>query len=152
LSISFALGSPVNVKEASLPKDIVFTSQGFFDFAKDLVDSIKSTLMGLWQTADIKDPKWIGFIIATIIFTVSMAPQAKDLKYLIPGVIIISAVLFFLAKFNIGIGPWVMGKLSYFWVAVNFAGCMLLSLLSLTAIALGIYSAIRLIASKKKTE
>lgn len=151
MSISFALGSPVDVN-ASLPKDIAFTGQGFFEFAKDLVDSIKFTTLGLWQTADVKNPRWVGFLVATIIFTVSMAPQAKDLKYLIPGIIILAAIFFFLAEFKIAIGPWITGKLSYFWVAVNLAGCMLLSILSLTAIALGIYSAVRLMTSKKKSE
>jgi hypothetical protein len=151
MAISFALGSPVNVR-ASLPNDIVFTSHGFFEFAKDLVDSIKFTLLGLWQTADVKDPKWVGFIIVTIIFTVSMAPQAKDFKYLVPGIIIIAGILFFLAELKIGINPWIMAKLAYFWVAINLAGCMLLSLLFLTAIATGIYAAVRLIASRKRGE
>jgi len=151
MGISLALGSPVNVN-ASLPKDIAFTGQGFFEFAKDLVDTIKFTTLGIWHTADARDPKWVGFIIATIIFTVSMAPQAKDLKYLIPGIIILAAIFFFLAEFKIAIGPWITGKLSYFWVAVNLAGCMLLSILSLTGIALGIYSAVKLTTSKKKSE
>ncbi len=151
MSISVALGSPVTIN-ASLPKDIVFTGPGFFEFAKDLIDTVKFTTLGLWQTADIKNPRWIGFVVATIVFTVSMAPQAKDLKYLIPGIIILAFIFFFLAKFNMGMGPWITRKVSYFWVAVNLAGCMLLSILALTAIALGIYSAVRLIASRKKSE
>ncbi|HHT9119465.1 MAG TPA: hypothetical protein ACFYD3_02830 [Candidatus Hypogeohydataceae bacterium YC41] len=151
MSISFALSNPVDIK-ASLPNDIAFTSQGFFQFAKDLVDTVKFTTLGLWQTADIRNPRWVGFIIATIIFTVSMAPQAKDLKYLIPGIVILAAILFFLAKFNIGVSPWIVGSLSYFWTAVNLAGCMLLSILFLTSIAMGIYSAVKLTTRKGKGE
>lgn len=151
MGISFALGNPVNVK-ASMPNEVVFTSQGFFEFAKDLLDAIKDTLLGLWQTADIRNPRWIGFVFATIIFTISMAPQAKDLKYLIPGVILLAAIFFMLAKFNIGVSPWITAKLSYFWVTVNLAGCALLSILFITAVALGIHSAVKLTVGRHRGE
>lgn len=147
--ISALLGDPVNVKTA-LPKDIEFTAKGFFQFSKDLIDAIKVTLFGLWKEADVRDGRWIGFIIATIIFTVSMAPQRGDLKYLVPGIIIIAAIPFFLGKFGIVVSLWATKRLEHFWVIVNLAGCMLLCILFLSSISIGIYQVVRLTLSKKR--
>lgn len=146
--ISALLGDPVNVKTA-LPKDIQFTAPGFFKFAKDLIDVIKLTLFGLWKEAHFLEPRWIGFMIATIIFTVSMAPQRGDLKYLVPGIIILALIPFFLGKYGI-MSLWFTRRMEHFWVVVNLAGCMLLCILFISSIVIGIYQLVRLTFSRKQ--
>ena len=150
IAISFLLNDPVNINTA-LPKDINFTAEGFFVFAKDTLDAIKATLFELWNSADFLDPRWIGFMIATIIFTVSMAPQRSDLKYLIPGIVILALVSFFVGKyFGFWGTRWFSNRVEVFWGVVNLAACMLLTFLFLSAIGIGIYQAVKLTANKKR--
>ncbi|MFQ5957536.1 MAG: hypothetical protein ACE5KK_07175, partial [Candidatus Brocadiales bacterium] len=140
----------VSIKTA-LPRDIKFTPEGFFTFSKDTIDAIKITLFGLWKEADFLDPRWIGFIIATIVFTVSMAPQKSDLKYLIPGIVILAVIAFFAGKYLGFWGTqWFNNRLEVFWVVVNLAACMLLTFLFLSAVGIGIYQALRLTVNKKR--
>lgn len=150
IAISYLLNDPVEVKTA-LPKDIKFTADGFFAFSKDTIDAIKITLFGLWNGADFEDPRWIGFMIATIIFTVSMAPQRGDLKYLIPGIIVLAVTSFFIGKYLGFWGTrWFNGRIEVFWGIVNLAACMLLTFLFLSAIGIGAYQAVKLTVNKKR--
>ncbi|MEE9514633.1 MAG: hypothetical protein V3V54_01260 [Candidatus Brocadiales bacterium] len=150
IAISFLLNDPVNVKTA-LPKDINFTADGFFAFSKGTLDTIKVTLFGLWDSADFKDQRWIGFMIATIVFTVSMAPQKGDLKYLIPGIIILAMASFFMGKYMGFWGTrWFNNRLEVFWAIVNLAACMLLTFLFLSAVIIGAYQVVRLTVNKKR--
>lgn len=150
IAISFLLNDPVDVGTA-LPKDIKFTPEGFFVFSKDTLDAIKVTLFGLWSEADFLDPRWTGFMIATIVFTVSMAPQRNDLKYLIPGIAILALATFFAGKYVGFFGEWWLDKrLDVFWGVVNLAACMLLTFLFLSAVGIGIYQAVRLTVNKKR--
>ncbi|MFQ5863486.1 MAG: hypothetical protein ACE5IC_10250 [Candidatus Brocadiales bacterium] len=148
--ISFSLNDPVSIKTA-LPKDIKFTAEGFFAFSKDTIDAIKITLFGLWKGADFLDLRWTGFIIATVIFTVSMAPQKNDLKYLIPGIVVLAVIAFFAGKY-LGFwgNRWFNNRLEVFWVVVNLAACMLLTFLFLSAVGIGIYQALKLAVNKKR--
>lgn len=148
--VSFLLNDPVSVK-TTLPRDIRFTVEGFFAFSKETLDAIKLTLFSLWEGADFLDPRWVGFIVATIIFTVSMAPQKGDLKYLIPGIIILAIIAFFVGKYLGFWGTrWFNGRLEVFWVVVNLAACMLLTFLFLSAVGIGIYQAVKLTANRKR--
>jgi hypothetical protein len=150
IAISFLLDDPVNIKTA-VPKDITFTAEGFFAFSKETLDTIRETLFGLWDGAEFKDPRWVGFMIATIIFTVSMAPQKGDMKYLIPGIVIIALTSFFVGKYLGFWGTrWFTDRVDVFWAVVNLAACMLLTFLFLSAVGIGIYQAVKLTANKKR--
>ncbi len=150
IAISFLLDDPVSIK-TTLPKDIEFTAEGFFAFSKETLDAIRETLFNLWDGAEYKDPRWVGFMIATMIFTVSMAPQKGDLKYLVPGIFIMALAFFFVCKHVGFFGEWWLNnRLDVFWAVVNLAACMLLTFLFLSAVGIGIYQAVKLTVNRKR--
>lgn len=147
--ISIILGNPIQVSE-SLPNEITFSMKLVFDYAKNFLDMIWLTLNAFWKIGFHSISSTL-FIIASIIFTVSMAPHKRDIKYIVLGFIILGAVLFFLELFGISLlgYKWWDQALESSWKIVTYIISLLLTILFITAIIIGIINGIRLTLGHK---
>ena len=91
---SIILGNPIEVNE-SLPNEMTFSMKLVFDYARNFLDMIWLTLNAFWKSG-FHSISSILFIIASIIFTVSMAPHKHDIKYIVLGFIVLGTALFLL--------------------------------------------------------
>jgi hypothetical protein len=147
--ISIILGNPIQVSE-SLPNEITFSMKLVFDYAKNFLDMIWLTLNAFWKIGFHSISSTL-FIIASIIFTVSMAPHKRDIKYIVLGFIILGAVLFFLELFGISLlgYKWWDQALESSWKIVTYIISLLLTILFITSIIIGIINGIRLTLGHK---
>ena len=141
---SIILGNPIQVSE-SLPNEMTFSMKLVFDFAKNFLDMIWLTLNAFWKIG-FHSINSILFIIASIIFTVSMAPHKRDIKYIVLGFIILGTALFFLELFGISLlaYKWWDQALDNSWRIVTYIISLLLTILFITSIIIGIIKGIRL--------
>jgi hypothetical protein len=147
--ISIILGNPIQVSE-SLPNEMTFSMKLVFDYAKNFLDMIWLTLNAFWKIGFHSISSTL-FIIASIIFTVSMAPHKRDIKYIVLGFIILGAVLFFLELFGISLlgYKWWDQALESSWKIVTYIISLLLTILFITSIIIGIINGIRLTLGHK---
>ncbi len=99
--ISIVLGNPIRVSE-SLPYEVTFSIKAVFDYAKNFLDIIWVTLNAFWGHG-FRTISSIIFIIASVIFTVSMAPHKGDIKYIVLGFIFLGLSLYALEWFGISL-------------------------------------------------
>ena len=146
---SIILGNPIQVSE-SLPNELTFSMKLVFDYAKNFLDMIWLTLNAFWETG-FHSLSSILFIIASIIFTVSMAPHKRDIKYIVLGFIILGTVLFFLELFGMSLldYKWWDQALQDSWRIVTYIISLLLTILFITSIIVGIIKGIRLTLGHK---
>ncbi len=149
LIISIILGNPIRVSE-SLPNEMTFSIKTVFDYAKNFLDMIWLTLNTFWDSG-FKNIGSVIFIIASIIFTVSMAPHKSDIKYIVPGFIILGSVLFAMEWFGISLlgYKWWDKALDNSWRIITYIISVLLTILFITSIITGIIKAIRLTIGNK---
>ncbi|ODS32508.1 MAG: hypothetical protein SCARUB_02361 [Candidatus Scalindua rubra] len=142
--ISIILGNPIRVDE-SLPNEVTFSIKAVFDYAKNFLDMIWLTLNAFWKSG-FQSISSIIFIIASIIFTVSMAPHKGDIKYIVPGFIILGSALFALEWFGISLlgYKWWDKVLDNSWKIITYIVSILLTILFISSIIVGIIKAIRL--------
>ena len=142
--ISKILGNPIEVSE-SLPNEMTLSIKIVFDYAKNFLDMIWLTLNAFWENG-FQSISSILFIIASIIFTVSMAPHKKDLKYIVLGFIVLGVALFFLERYGISLldCKWWDKALDNSWKIVTYIISILLTILFLSAVIVGIIKGARL--------
>jgi hypothetical protein len=141
---SIILGNPIQVSE-SLPNEMTFSMKLVFDYAKSFLDMIWLTLNAFWKIG-FHSISSILFIIASIIFTVSMAPHKRDIKYIVLGFIILGTALFFLELFGISLlgYKWWDQALEDSWRIITYIISLLLTILFITSIIIGIIKGIGL--------
>ncbi len=141
---SIILGNPIKVSE-SLPNEMSFSMKLVFDYARNFLDMIRLTLNAFWEIG-FHSISSILFIIASIIFTVSMAPHKRDIKYIVLGFIILGTILFFLELFGVSLlgYKWWDQALENSWRIVTYIISLLLTILFITSIIIGIIKGIRL--------
>ncbi len=142
--VSIILGNPIQVSE-SLPKEMTFSMKLVFDYAKNFLDMIWLTLNAFWKIG-FHSISSILFIIASIIFTVSIAPHKRDIKYIVLGFIVLGTALFFLEIFGISLlgYKWWDQALEDSWRIVTYIISLLLTILFITSIIIGILKGVRL--------
>ncbi len=147
--ISIILGNPIQVSE-SLPNEMVFSLKLVFDYAKNFLDMIWLTLNEFWKMG-FHSISSILFMIASVIFTVSMSPHKRDIKYVVLGFIILGAVLFFLELFGISLLGYKLWDqaLENSWKMVTYVISLLLTILFITSIIIGIIQGVRLTLGHK---
>ena len=142
--VSIILGNPIQVSE-SLPNEMTFSMKLVFDYAKNFLDMIWLTLNAFWKIG-FHSISSVLFIIASIIFTVSIAPHKRDIKYIVLGFIVLGTALFFLELFGISLlgYKWWDQALEDSWRIVTYIISLLLTILFITSIIIGIIKGIRL--------
>ncbi len=142
--ISIILGNPIRVDE-SLPNQMAFSFQIVFDYAKHFLDMIWLTLNAFWNSG-FHSISSIIFIIASIIFTVSMAPHKSDIKYIVLGFIILGSALFALEWFGISLlqYKWWDKMLDRSWVIITYITSILMTVLFVSSIIVGIIKGVKL--------
>ncbi|KHE90368.1 MAG: hypothetical protein K8F52_03350 [Candidatus Scalindua rubra] len=141
---SIILGNPIQVSE-SLPNEMTLSMKLVFDYAKNFLDMIWVTLNLFWKSG-FQSISSILFIIASIIFTVSMAPHKSDIKYIVPGFIVLGTTLFFLEISGISLldYKWWDQALQNSWKIVTYIISMLLTILFITSVIIGFIKGIKL--------
>ena len=116
-----------------------------FDYARNFLDMIQLTLNAFWKSG-FHSISSILFIIASIIFTVSMAPHKSDIKYIVLGFIALGTTLFFLEISGISLldYKWWDQALQNSWRIVTYIISMLLTILFITSIIIGFIKGIKL--------
>ncbi len=142
--ISTFVGNPIQINE-SLPNEITPSVKFIIDYAKDFLDIIWLTLNAFWENG-FKSISTILFVIASIIFTVSMAPHKSDIKYIVLGFIVLGAALFFLERYGVSLMDykWWDKALENSWKIVTYIISILLTILCISAIIVGIIKAFKL--------
>lgn len=150
--ISKILSNPVTVISA-FPQEIHFTFKGLFDLIRHLLDAVWTTFNTFRNQFHITDIRHIFFLLALIIFTVSMSPHKQDIKHLVLGFAIISAILFFLEKLGLNLLQyrWWNYCIKEMWMITTLAISVLSTLLFITLIFMGIIKGYRLTFGQKSS-
>ncbi len=145
LFISKILSNPVKLN-STFPQEILFTFKGFFDLIRHLLDTVWNTYSTFRGQLHITSIRHILFVIAIIIFTVSMAPHKQDIKYLVLGFSIILTTLFFLEKAGIRLlkYSWWNFFIKELWIVTTLTISVLTTLLFVTLIIMGFVKGYRL--------
>lgn len=150
--ISKILSNPVHLS-STFPQEIHFTLKGLFDLIRHLLDAVWVTFNAFKNQFHITDIRHIFFLLAIIIFTVSMSPHKQDIKHLVLGFGIISAILFFLEKLGMHLLQyrWWNYCIKELWVITTLAISVLATLLFITLIFMGIIKGYRLTFGQKSS-
>jgi hypothetical protein len=142
--ISIILGNPIRVDE-SLPNEMTFSIKIVFDYAKNFLDMIWLTLNAFWKSG-FRSTSSVLFIIASIIFTVSMAPHKSDIKYIVLGFIILGSALFALEWFGVSLlgYKWWDKALDDSWKILTYIISILLTILFISSIIIGMIKGVKL--------
>lgn len=142
--ISIILGNPIRVDE-SLPNEMTFSIKIVFDYAKNFLDMIWLTLNAFWKSG-FRSISSVLFIIASIIFTVSMAPHKSDIKYIVLGFIILGSALFALEWFGVSLlgYKWWDKALDDSWRILTYVISILLTILFISSIIIGMIKGMKL--------
>jgi len=142
--ISIILGNPIRVDE-TLPNEMTFSIKIVFDYAKNFLDMIWLTLNAFWKSG-FRSISSVLFIIASIIFTVSMAPHKSDIKYIVLGFIILGSALFALEWFGVSLlgYKWWDKALDDSWRILTYVISILLTILFISSIIIGMIKGVKL--------
>jgi len=142
--ISIILGNPIRVDE-TLPNEMTFSIKIVFDYAKNFLDMIWLTLNAFWKSG-FRSISSVLFIIASIIFTVSMAPHKSDIKYIVLGFIILGSSLFALERVGISLldYKWWDKALDDSWRILTYVISILLTILFISSIIIGMIKGVKL--------
>ncbi|MGQ3684294.1 MAG: M50 family metallopeptidase [Candidatus Loosdrechtia sp.] len=132
------LSNPIYFKTA-YPKKLHDTFGGFLESLHHLYTTVLSNLVTFKEQFDISNIQHILFLILMIIFTVSIAPQKQDIKYLITGFGILSGIFFFIEKFGVQLSKnsWVVFCTRELWLTTAITLTILVPLLFVTLIIMG---------------
>lgn len=143
--ISKILANPIHINN-TFPKEIDFTFRGFFDLIQHLLDTVWITLNSFKSQFDIENIRHIFFVLALIVFTISMAPHKQDIKHLVLGFSIFSLIFFFLEKAGIHLlkdKGWSF-FLKELWAVTTLTISVLATLLFITLTIMGLIKGYRL--------
>ena len=95
----------------------------------------------------------IFFLLALIIFTVSMSPHKQDIKHLVLGFGIIALILFFLEKLGVHLQQykWWNFCIKELWVITALTISVLATLLFITLVTMGLIKGYRLTFGHKSS-
>jgi hypothetical protein len=144
------LSNPIHLN-TTFPKEIHFTFKGFFDLIQHLLDTVWVTLNSFKNQLHIENIRHIFFVLAIIVFTVSMAPHKQDIKHLVLGFSIISLILFFVEKTDVRLLKY--KSWNYFiqelWVITTLTISILATMLFITLTIMGFIKGYRLTFGNK---
>lgn len=143
--ISKMLSSPMHLNN-TFPNEIDFTFKGFFDLIQHLLDTVWVTLNSFKNQFDIENIHHVFFVLALIVFTISMAPHKQDIKHLVLGFSIISLIFFFLEKAGIHLLQYRGWSffLKELWAVTTLTISVLATLLFITLTIMGLIKGYRL--------
>ena len=103
------------------------------------------TLNAFWKSG-FRSISSVLFIIASIIFTVSMAPHKSDIKYIVLGFIILGSALFALELFGVSLlgYKWWDEALDDSWRILTYVISILMTILFITSIIIGMIKVVKL--------
>jgi hypothetical protein len=124
---------------------MTFSIKIVFDYAKNFLDMIWLTLNAFWKSG-FRSISSVLFIIASIIFTVTMAPHKSDIKYIVLGFIILGSVLFALEWFGVSLlgYKWWDKALDDSWKILTYIISILLTILFISSIIIGMIKGVKL--------
>ncbi|MDR4505171.1 MAG: M50 family metallopeptidase [Candidatus Scalindua sp.] len=146
---SVILGNPIRVDE-TLPNEFTYSLKAVFEYAKDSLDILQLTLNKFW-TQGFHTIGSVIFFLASIIFTVSMAPHRSDIKYIVLGFLVLGLSLFGLEWIGISLleYKWWQEILDNAWRTISYILSILLTILLITAIIVGLINATKLVFGRK---
>jgi hypothetical protein len=108
------------------------------------------TLNAFWKSG-FRSISSVFFIIASIIFTVTMAPHKSDIKYIVLGFIILGSALFALEWFGVSLlgYKWWDKALDDSWKILTYIISILLTMLFISSIIIGMIKGVKLIFGHK---
>ncbi|HLG29730.1 MAG TPA: hypothetical protein VI387_05920 [Candidatus Brocadiales bacterium] len=108
------------------------------------------TIYKFWIYQDFSSVKVICSLLATVIFTLSIAPHKGDIKHLIPGIIIIAAILYSLDAIGLSLTnyKWLNYTIYRLWDFTIAGLCTLTAFLLITFIIIGIVKGIKLVSAR----
>lgn len=147
--VSIILGNPIRINE-SLPYEVTFSIKAVFDYAKNFLDIIWLTLSEFWGHG-FRTISSIVFVIASVIFTVSMAPHKSDIKYTVLGFIILGMSLYVLEWFDISLlrYKWWVEMLDSSWRITSYIISILLTILFISSVIFGAIKCVKLTIGHK---
>ena len=150
--ISKMLSNPVQLN-STFPQEIHFTLKGLFDLLRHLLDAVWITFNTFKNQFRISDMRHIFFLLALVIFTVSMSPHKHDIKHLVLGIGIIALSLFLLEKLGVPLlkYKWWNFCIKELWVITTLTISVLATLLFITLITMGIIKGYRLTFGHKSS-
>ena len=146
------LSNPVQLN-STFPQEIHFTLKGLFDLLRHLLDAVWVTFNTFRNQFRITDMRHIFFLLALIIFTVSMSPHKQDIKHLVLGFGIIALIFFFLEKLGIHLlnYKWWNFCIKELWTITTLTLSVLATLLFITLIFMGVIKGYRLTFGQKSS-
>ena len=143
--ISKLLSNPIHLSN-EFPQEIHFSLKGLFDLLRHLLDAVWVTFNTFRNQFRITDMRHIFFLVALIIFTVSMSPHKQDIKHLVLGFSVIALILFFLEKLGVHLQQykWWNFCVKELWVITALTISVLATLLFITLVTMGLIKGYRL--------
>jgi hypothetical protein len=143
--ISKLLSNPIYLG-STFPQEFHFTFKGLFDLIRYLLDTVWVTFSTFMDQFRIKNIRHIFFVLAIIIFTISMAPHKQDIKHLVLGFGILALIFFFLEKAGIYLLKYKGWNffIKQLWGITALSISVLTTLLFITLIIMGFIKGYRL--------
>ncbi len=150
LFVSKILSSPIHLHN-TFPRELHFTFEGFFDLIRHLLDTVLATFNAFRNQFSITNVYHIVWVVAIVIFTVSMAPHKQDIKHLVLGFSIILTTFFFLERAGIRLlkYSWWDFFIKELWIITALTISVLSTLLFVTLLIMGFVKGYRLTFGQK---
>lgn len=143
--VSIILENPIIIKE-SLPNELSFSLSSITDYMKNYIDIVLLSFNDFWEHgfSTLRSTLCLMF---SIVFTISMAPEEYDIKFIVPGFIVIAFILFVLEKFEISIlqYDWWQNAVSSSWIIVTYVVSVLLAILIVLSVIIGFVKGVKLL-------
>ena len=148
--ISVFIESPIKIKE-TLPNEIMFSADSMMEYVRDYIDTVWLSFNSFRETG-FSTLRSAACILFSIIFTVSMAPRRQEIKFLIPGLIVLGAILFVQEIYGIPFldYKWWHNALIFSWMITTYIISILLTVLVFSIIIALIIRGFYLVFGKKK--
>ncbi|MGR3309656.1 MAG: hypothetical protein ACUZ77_02675 [Candidatus Brocadiales bacterium] len=111
---------------------------------------VSSTIYKFWAYQDLGSVRVVCSLLATVIFALSIAPHKDDIKYIIPGVIIIACILYSLNAIGLSLTKykWLNYCMYRLWDFITAGLCTLTAFLLVTFIIIAVVKGIKLVSGK----
>lgn len=143
--VSIIFDDPIKIKE-SLPDELSFSLSSMIDYVKNYIDIVLLSFNDFWEHS-FSTLRSTLCILFSVIFSISMAPRKHDIKFIVPGFIVIASLLFMFEKFGISIlqYDWWQNALSSSWIIVTYVISVLLAILIVLSVIIGFVKGVKLI-------
>lgn len=150
--IAKLLSNPIHLNN-TFPHEIHFSLKGLFDLIRHLLDAAWVTLNAFWNQLHLGNIHHVLFLLAIIIFTVSMSPHRQDIKPLVIGFAVLSIILFFIEKAGVDLLKywWWSYCIKELWVIIPLTISVLSTLLFVTLLIMGFVKGFRLTFGHKSS-